>query len=72
MLSQCVRCGKPASSRMMFSYPDRHLWLEDLTRIDVPGYSMCATHAGRLIPPLGWILTDRRSAIPLFAPLEVA
>lgn len=72
MLSQCVRCGKPASSRMMFSYPDRHLWLEDLTTIDVPGYPMCATHAGRLTPPLGWTFTDYRTVTPLFAPLEVA
>jgi hypothetical protein len=57
---------------MMFSYADRLIWLEDLTSLAIPGYSMCAHHSGRLIPPLGWTLTDRRTVTPLFAPLEVA
>jgi len=57
---------------MAYSYPDRLIWLEDLLRADIPGYAMCAQHAGRLTPPLGWTLTDRRTVTPLFAPLEVA
>jgi len=57
---------------MMFSYADRLIWLEDLTSLAIPGYSMCAHHSGRLIPPLGWTLSDRRTVTPLFAPLEVA
>lgn len=72
MMFACVRCGVPASSLMAYSYADRHIWLEDLVAADLPGYAMCASHAGRLTPPLGWTLTDRRSVVPLFAPLEVA
>lgn len=56
---------------MAYSYADRLIWLEDLVA-DRPGYAMCASHAGRLTPPLGWTLTDHRSVVPLFAPLEVA
>ena len=36
------------------------------------GYVMCADHAARMIPPLGWTLTDRRTVTRLFAPLSVA
>ncbi|MDP3984246.1 MAG: DUF3499 family protein, partial [Acidimicrobiia bacterium] len=72
MLFSCVRCSSPASTLMMYSYADRLIWLDDLTVADAPGYAMCGHHAGRLTPPLGWTLTDRRTVIPLFAPLEVA
>lgn len=60
---------------MSFSYPDRAVWLDDLTEPVVKGvaYPMCEEHAGRLTPPVGWTLVDRRSAArPLFVSLEVA
>jgi hypothetical protein len=72
MLATCVRCGTPASTHMSYSYGDRLIWLEDLRVSAGAGYPMCADHAGRLTPPRGWTLTDRRTAIPLFVPLEVA
>ena len=60
---------------MAFDYQARTVWLDDLV---VPietggGYAMCETHAGRLTPPVGWTLVDRRDVDrPLFATLEVA
>lgn len=57
---------------MLYDYFDRHMWIEDLAHTEVPSYSMCTDHASRLSPPKGWKLTDRRQAVRLFAPLEVA
>jgi len=72
MFFSCVRCNTPASLRMVYIYADRQMWLEDLDREESSGYAMCATHADRLSPPLGWTFSDRRTAVRLFAPLEVA
>jgi Protein of unknown function (DUF3499) len=72
MFSSCVRCSTPASSLMMYSYPDRLIWLDDPGVPTMHGYAMCADHADRLSPPLGWTLVDRRTVRRLFAPLEVA
>lgn len=60
---------------MSFAYDDRLLWLDDLADPIMPGagYPMCEEHAGRLTPPVGWTLVDRRTAVrPLFVSLEVA
>ena len=60
---------------MAFNYQARTVWLDDLTEPVIPGagYAMCEEHAGRLTPPVGWTLIDRRRpARPLFASLEVA
>ena len=57
---------------MVYIYADRQMWLEDLDGQESPGYAMCATHADRLSPPMGWTFTDRRTVVRLFAPLEVA
>lgn len=53
---------------MSFDYQERMVWLEDIGSDSTgPGHSLCVDHADRLTPPLGWTLTDRRSATPLFA-----
>jgi Protein of unknown function (DUF3499) len=58
---------------MTFSYPDSSVWMDDLVNGVLPGgYSFCADHADRMIPPQGWTLTDRRTVTRLFAPLSVA
>lgn len=74
MLEHCARCGTPAGSIMSYNYAEKAVWLDDLTKTIVPGagYPVCATHADRLTPPLGWTLTDRRNIVRLFAPAEVA
>jgi hypothetical protein len=73
MFIACVRCGSPAAAVMSYDYETREVWVDD-PRIVEPGtgYSLCAAHADRLTPPLGWTLTDQRTAVRLFAPLEVA
>lgn len=75
MTEFCVRCSAPAGIVMSFAYVDRAVWLDDLVEPVVPGsaYAMCEKHAGRLTPPVGWTLVDRRTAArPLFVSLEVA
>lgn len=76
MTEQCVRCAAPAGILMTFNYDEATIWLDDL-RQPVPdgsGYPMCEEHAGRLTPPVGWTLVDRRQPVrPLFSALvEVA
>ena len=63
MTVTCTRCISSADSVMGFDYPGRTMWLIDLEEPVDPGagYPMCASHAGRLSPPVGWILIDRRS-----------
>ena len=74
MIESCVRCSTPATIVMAFSYGEAVVWLDDLAAPASPGaYAMCEEHAGRLTPPVGWTLVDRRSGPRrLFASLEVA
>jgi hypothetical protein len=74
MTESCVRCAAPAAVVMSFSYAGSVVWLDDLEEPTIPGvYAMCEEHAGRLTPPVGWQLVDRRSAPGrLFSSLEVA
>ena len=75
MTQSCVRCSAPAGIVMRFSYDDSTVWLEDMAApvAQGHGYPMCEVHAGRLTPPVGWTLVDRRRDVrPLFASLEVA
>ena len=57
---------------MTFNYDEATIWLDDLEE-PVPageGYPMCEGHAGRLTPPVGWTLVDRRQPVrPLFSAL---
>lgn len=68
----CVRCSAPATAHMTFDYTERAVWLEELEPETEPGrgYSLCADHAERLTPPLGWTLTDRRNVTRLFTPSD--
>ncbi|MGH8925054.1 MAG: DUF3499 family protein [Acidimicrobiia bacterium] len=72
MFPSCLRCSAPAGAMMLYSYPDQHMWIEELAVSEVPSYALCVEHASRLSPPRGWKLTDRRHVARLFAPLEVA
>jgi hypothetical protein len=64
-----------ATSAMSYDYDERQVWVGELTLPHVPGasYAMCDDHAERLVPPQGWMLTDRRRAgRSLILALEVA
>ena len=69
-----MRCGAAASAVMSYSYAAREVWLDDISGSLEPGsdYAFCGEHAGRMSAPRGWTLADRRKAVRLFAPLEVA
>jgi hypothetical protein len=74
MIQSCIRCGGPGAAVLSFNYDDRAVWLDDLVTPLGPGegHALCALHANRMTPPLGWTLTDHRTTTRLFAPLEVA
>lgn len=63
MTMKCSRCYATPESIMSFDYPNRQMWLSDLDGPYEPGagYLLCASHAARLNPPVGWTLTDRRA-----------
>ncbi|HEY7705513.1 MAG TPA: DUF3499 family protein [Acidimicrobiia bacterium] len=70
MTQPCVRCASPAAAVMHFSYDERQMWIGDV-QVEA-GYPLCVMHCERLSPPRGWTLSDQRTVIRLFAPLEVA
>lgn len=74
VIEACVRCGGAAAAIMTYNYPERAVWVDDLSRVATPGsdYALCAAHADRMSAPVGWTLADRRKAVRLFAPLEVS
>ena len=74
VMTPCIRCTAPGAAIMAFDYAAAEVWLEDLRQAPKlgEGYAICAMHADKLTPPLGWRLADRRSVTRLFAPLEVA
>jgi hypothetical protein len=73
MTVSCTRCGALAAAIMTFDYSDGAVWMDDvLDDVEVHGYLLCADHADRMTPPLGWTLTDRRTVTRLFAPVQVA
>ena len=73
MTLSCARCGAPAAAMMTFDYELGEVWMDDIVdRTDIHGYALCADHADRMTPPLGWTLTDRRTVTRLFAPVQVA
>ena len=75
MEPRCCRCGVLATAAMSFQYDRSQIWMDGLDAPLIPGtaYAMCEDHAGRLTPPVGWTLTDRRGVVrPLALALEVA
>ena len=72
---RCCRCGVLATAAMSYEYESQQVWVGELTAPIEPGaaYAMCEQHADRLTPPVGWTLTDSRTAArSLVLALEVA
>jgi len=59
---------------MSYNYSAGEVWIDDHPEYVEPGtgYTMCDSHADRISPPLGWVLTDRRSPVRLVVTVEVA
>jgi hypothetical protein len=75
MKTSCTRCAVAADAFMSYDYSGQQIWLDDLFHPPEPntGYPLCGRHAGRLTPPVGWTLSDRRAQTrPLLAARDVA
>lgn len=71
MMTQCAKpaCTQIASVVLSYDYGAQKVVLEDATggEINPHAYAMCLRCAEKLTPPRGWIVDDRRVAVPLFA-----
>jgi hypothetical protein len=58
-----MRCGSEPVVTVSLAYTDRAVVIGDLTpERDPAQLDLCRDHAGRMTPPLGWTVDDRRSA----------
>jgi hypothetical protein len=60
---QCSRtgCSEAAEVTLTYDYGNACAWLDPLaSERDPHAYDLCGRHAGRLTPPRGWQLRDRR------------
>lgn len=69
-----THCSKPgctqiASVVLAYDYAAQKVVLEDATGAEISPhhYAMCLRCAEKLTPPRGWVVDDRRVAVPLFA-----
>jgi hypothetical protein len=60
----CARpgCGAPAAAALTFQYGNRTVFLDDLGMNEPFSIDLCAPHADRTAPPMGWTGQDRRMA----------
>lgn len=66
MSRHCSRsgCSRDAVVTLSFQYARSLVWLDDLTHEHEPHcYDLCDQHAGRVSPPTGWRLEDRRHRV---------
>ena len=71
MMTHCSKpgCAHIASVVLSYDYGAQKVILEDATGADISphNYAMCLRCAEKLTPPRGWVVDDRRVAVPLFA-----
>jgi hypothetical protein len=57
-----MQCGAEAVATVGLAYAERTVVVTDLVPVRDPNLvDLCREHAGRLSPPLGWTVSDRRS-----------
>lgn len=56
-------CREPAVALLLFDPRVATAWLVDIEGTAPRGLAMCATHADRFRPPVGWVLSDQRSPV---------
>jgi hypothetical protein len=66
----CTKCSESAATLLSYDYAEATVWLDD--RLAGPGHVLCAGHADKFTPPVGWVLVDRRGGEPRVMTLEVA
>jgi hypothetical protein len=58
-------CSVSASATLTYDYGGQTVWIEPLNAEAHPmRYDLCAEHADALRVPNGWVLKDRRAAVP--------
>ena len=63
-----MRCGEEPTATVSLDYPERVVVVVDLLPARDPNLlDLCAEHVGRMTPPVGWTVTDRRSSAPVMA-----
>jgi hypothetical protein len=63
-------CNEPAGVTLVLRYERRQVALLDLLpEFDPNHLEMCQAHADRLVPPIGWVVEDERTASRPAAPL---
>ncbi len=71
MMTHCSKpgCTHIASVVLTYDYAAQKIALEDATGAEISPhhYAFCLRCAEKLTPPRGWIVDDRRVAVPLFA-----
>lgn len=63
MARHCSRtgCTETATVTLTYQYANSLVWLDHLAPTREPhAYDLCGRHAGRITPPTGWRLEDRR------------
>jgi hypothetical protein len=57
-----MRCGSEPVVTVSLAYADRAVVLTELApQRDPAQLDLCRDHAGRMTPPLGWTVDDRRA-----------
>ena len=54
---------------LSFEYHSRAMWLDRLAaEADPSAHDLCARHADRTLPPVGWTIDDRRVPVAPMRP----
>jgi uncharacterized protein DUF3499 len=61
-----MRCGQEPVATVSLLYAERLVVVADLQAARDPNLlDLCREHVGRMTPPIGWVVQDRRSTAPL-------
>ncbi len=61
-----MRCGQEPIATVALVYTDRQVVITDLLSERDPNLlDLCAEHAERMTPPVGWVVDDRRTSAPI-------
>jgi uncharacterized protein DUF3499 len=56
-----TNCNEPAVATIALRYERRQVAMADLLPEHDPNHmELCAAHADRLVPPIGWVVQDER------------
>ncbi|MCB1257436.1 MAG: DUF3499 family protein [Microthrixaceae bacterium] len=65
------KCDRPAQVRLTYDTLRCQVWLDPLPEFGSMVHEICEFHAKRMTLPMGWTLSDRRTATPSLFDFEV-